>query len=452
MTASESEAYKLLTGSTFKDGPQVLAGILFFEGSTPDTSNLRQGISRLDQIAGIPFIDLMFEATKPSELPIVNATVFLQHKAIGGEVLTDGRIPLVLKPQRKINFSISQDNILNIYSKDGKIGLFNDCGFPIESRLKWFLEKSNTLSIRVTNLTTEEVWCTTAFREDEEIPMILRHPGSISQKNFDALVNSSTSWMASTLGNPSLFADSKDLADDHYDIYASFKNGGSILPAKLNHIGTCLACDNPADSNEHCTPNWVATDQGVKPVTSILFCKECNNFFGEHLENPIATSYKSGNLHNFIDNELDNHFPLWAIKTALTLTSASGGRIDRRWMQEIRNLNIPSGFEIYVLCGIPMKDPGYLYGVTFFSADRHSDDYFLFSFCTSNLIFIVVRTEIKMGSFGFFPRVHPSYLKPATPITEELDLSKIHDDYLSNITGLPIEFTERSNFKGQNRN
>lgn len=451
MAASESEVYKLLTGSIIKDGPQVVTGIWFHEGSTPDMPNLRQGISRLDQIAGIPFIDLRFEATNPSELPIVKATVSLQQKAIDGEVLKDGRIPLVLKPKRKINFSIKQNNTLKIYSRDTQIGLFEAYEFPIEPRLKWFLEKSNTLSIRLTNLTTKEVWCTTAFREDEELPLILHHLGSIAQNNFDALVDYSSSWTASFLGNPSLYADSKDIADDHYEIYASHKNQGSNLPDKLNHIGKCLACNNPANSNEHCTPNWIATNQGVKPVTSILFCKDCNNFFGEQLENPIAKSYKSGNLHHLVGNEFDNQFPLWAIKTALTLTSASGGRIDRRWMQEIRNLNIPSGFEIYAACGIPMKDPGYLYGATFFSADRHSNGYFLFSFHTSNLVFIVVRTENEMGSFGVFPRIYPSFLPSLSPMREDLSLSKIHDDYLSNITGWPIDFTERTNFKKQNR-
>lgn len=123
------------------------------------------------------------------------------------------------------------------------------------------------------------------------------------------------------------------------------------------------------------------------------------------------------------------------------LSVASGVRIDYNWMATLRQGTIPDGFEIYAYTSIAMPK-GYHYGVTMMSTKRWQMGCHLTTFAMPGLAFAVIRTPDPLGQVGPFPRQYPTPL--ASSPNAEIDLSNLHGEYLSRITGLPYVFTGSS--------
>ncbi|MCG7277888.1 hypothetical protein MHJ95_02600 [Corynebacterium imitans] len=356
--------------------------------------------------------------------------------------MTDGSFPFVIEPTRQLRFTLNSST-LKIAAENAPANIFQVFDWPIDKRLAWFLEKSSTLSLVMVG--DDSVWVSCALGKSSP-PLIGSHPGTVRSKNYVDLIVHSHSWHFGRLGNVSVAADKADFPDDYFQVFASDENGVA-LPSKLAQSDTCVSCDNPANSREHCTPDWIARDQDVQPVTAHLFCKSCNRFFGEKLENPMAQMYRSGTLPRDLNSKV---FVLWAIKTALTLAVASGVRIETAWLRKLRNYEIPDGFEVYADATIQSESKGYSYGVTLFSTKRHQSGNFLTTFAMPGLVLSVVRTTPLLGEFGPLPRIHPSYLD-ANQVFPSIELSELHSAYLSEITGNSIYFEEEDARRPQNR-
>lgn len=409
------------------------------DGSSPDILDSNSGTSRVDSMVAIPVLHwshLGMDSVDP-------AIVVAQRVAIAAIEMIDGELPIVMQPPKCLQFSV-EDGKLRVWSTSGSVGIFEGSEWPVEDRLAWYLNQSRTLSLVISDDST--AWVATAV-QGQGIPLVAQHKGTVFQRNYMQILNTSESWVVGSLWNTSLAADMRDSADDHYDIYLS-DDSGVQLPAKLQHIGNCLSCEGPADSREHCTPEWIAQDQGVQPVTAHLFCAQCNGYFGEILERPIATRFREGTLPQVLHCEV---FAQWAIKTALTLSSASGVRIDRQWMVELRHGDTPKGFEMFAAGDIAQNNKGYMFGTTMMSASRHRAGNFLATFSMPRLAFVVSRSGSPFGKFGPFPRVHPSPLAAAESRTR-VDMSDLHREFFESITGRPAIFTENPGRKPQPRN
>lgn len=433
--------------SVYDLGPRgTMASYLWVsDGSSSDLPDPQSAVSRVDAMIAIPIL----EWSPPGESLADRLALRTQVTAVDAVELQDGGIPLVMGVPPGLRFSLREHpegTKLTVTREPGSPGLFGAAAWPIEERLVWFLRESGTLTLVMTDDDGIHVWVTTVLAgQQPPVPLVGQHRGTVRQKNAAQLVAHSSSWDFGLLGNESLMADRRDACDDHHDVYVSTTDGWQ-LPAKLEHVGSCLACDEPADSNEHCTPNWIARDQGVQPVTADLFCLECNNYFGTTLEEPVATLYREGLLSEELGGDL---FARWAIKTALTLSSASGVRLHREWMTELRQGHTPGGFEIYAATPNRTGTQGYSFGTTMMSSARRAAGAFLATFSMPHLAFVVVRTAHPLESFGPLPRVHPALL-PATEHRERVELTELHGEFLKAITGHSVRFTDKPGRKPQN--
>lgn len=434
----ESSRGELLTMCTLGPLGTLSSYLWVADGSSPDIPGPNSASSRVDTVVAIPV--LHWEPCGNSTMDRV--AVRMQATAVDAFEMEDGGFPLVMRPPEDLHFSIDEGN-LRIWRERGTAGVFQERDWPIESRLAWFLKQTGTVSLVISDGST--AWVSTALNA-QHYPSIAHHRGTIQQRNFTQILNRSTSWAVGVLGNLSLSADMRDMPDDHFDIYVSDETGWQ-LPDRLEHVGSCLSCERKADSREHCTPDWMARDHGVQPVTAHLFCIECNNYFGKNLERPVASLYRQGTLPREIHGEL---FAQWAIKTALTLSSASGVRLQPHWMTELRNGKTPSGFEIYAVSDVAQERTGYTFGTTMMSAARHAAGAFLTTFSMPQLAFVVTRSKPQLGAFGPFPRVHPSP-KAAREPQRRVDLTALHGDFLAAITGHPVGFTSKPGRRPQHR-
>lgn len=396
------------------------------------------GASRVDALISIPVL----QWSPPNESDASREAMKMQNAAVGAVELKGEGYPTVAQPPKGLKFSV-QNTLLRVWRQGGTAGMFEGFEWPIDNRLAWYLEQSGTLSLLVVG--ADSVWVSVALN-DRQGPLVGCHRGTVLQKNYTSIIEHSKSWQFGRLGNVSLAADKRDADDDHFDIYASDEKGAQ-LPSRLTHSGRCISCDSPASSREHCTPDWIARDQCVQPVTSKLFCRSCNSYFGEDLEAPISQRYRDGSLSSVVDSEL---FARWAIKTALTLSVASGVRIQNQWMRELRQGGIPEGFEVYAETELKSAFKGYIFGATMFSAIRHQKGYVLVTFAIPGLLFSVVRSTAGLGKFGPIARVYPARLE-AEGRPQEVDISDLHAAYLEKLTGTRVKFAQKEGRRAQNR-
>ena len=428
---------ELVTQYEIGDLGRMASYLWVAEGSTSEISSVT-GVSRVDALISIPVL----QWSPPNESVVSCAAMKMQSAAVEAVELKDGGYPIVVQPPEGLQFSV-QDSLLRVWRQGGSAGIFQCTEWPINNRLAWHLGQSGTLSLVVVGFGS--VWVSVALSEGR-VPLVGSHRGSIRQKNYTSIIEHSKSWHFGTLGNVSLAADKRDADDDHFDIYVSDEKGAQ-LPGRLAYVGGCISCDSPASSREHCTPDWIARDQCVQPVTSKLFCRPCNSYFGEDLEAPISRLYREGLLSSVVGGQL---FARWAIKTALTLSVASGVRIRNQWMRELRQGGIPDGFEVYAETEAQAMFKGYIFGTTMFSAVRHQRGCFLVTFAIPGLLFSVVRSTAELGKFGPIARVYPARLE-AGGRPQKVDVSDLHAAYLEKLTGVRVKFAQKEGRRAQNR-
>lgn len=220
-----------------------------------------------------------------------------------------------------------------------------------------------------------------------------------------------------------------NIGSSNYDVYQSTRDLNS-LPKVTNLGGVCLACGDTKTSKEHCSPKWLADREGVEPLVAPILCEECNGWFGE-IEARMA-DFTSRPIE-VTESRTLMLIVRWAVKTALTMSVASGVRAHLGWLPYLRNKRLPDGFTVYFDPNQTLAEPGFAYGVSRFSERLWEEQRFLFSLSTPLFTMCVVRSDginVDVPLLEIFPRSfrQPSHSMPGS-------LADMHQQLHESISG-----------------
>lgn len=412
----------------------VIAALYVWEGSSSDPLESRsfpsETVRARDLLSALPVLWWHMSSDSEDEMQrrVNGATALVQASCLGAvEFDPTQQLPVAPELLEGTSFVVAGGE-LTVTSAGRPLGLFGEISIGLDPRLEWFLELCDTLSLVVE--ADDKAWVAT-IKRDGGPPLQAFHNGSLASKEFPAIVERSQNWKAGTLGNPSIVPGMDACPDHHVRTYSATQHERD-LPDLVTYIGKCLACAGSGRSREHCVPSWIARDQGVVPVVAEVFCKQCNSFFGKDLEAPISQAMKSGRLDQDLSTDL---FLRWAIKTALTISAASDVQFESSWMAELRRGSVPGDFQVFARINVQME-PGYIYTVTHFSRAARKQGYFLFSFATDGLVFVVLRNPSELIHIPGVQRVYP--YEKSDEINGTLDIAKLHDWLVEVMTGHKI--------------
>lgn len=207
------------------------------------------------------------------------------------------------------------------------------------------------------------------------------------------------------LGNFNTFLDTIGSSD--YDVYQSTSSCES-LPS-LNNLALgkiCYACGKKEVTREHCSPKWLTDKYKVKPLIGKIFCSDCNGWFGKNFEKEAEEKLR---INSCCLTEGQRLFiSKWCIKTAITMSLASGVPIDGKWLPKLKSGEFPDGIEVYFDTRFSFNEEGFNYGVSRFNKKLLREGIFLFSFICKDFSFVVIKrnhNESLVLPFNkFFPR------------------------------------------------
>ncbi len=430
-----STVFELSTINRHDDYGDFNTALYVLEGSTSDDERAA-GVPSIteprDVLMAVPLLVWIPKSEEPDS--IVETIAMLQAKCLDAVEQGTGVLPMKQDATPEVEFEF-REGFLQLRSGTRNLGLLGELKFRIEDRLEWFLTRGRTLAIAIR--TPSRTWVATVASDGGPLVAVLK--GSTASKHFGALVQHSGDWNFARLGNPSLFPDAADAADQHYRAYSAAPARADLPRLIAYGGGGCLGCGARGGNREHCIPNWIASEQGVMPVVAPVFCSDCNGHFGRTLEAPLADLVRGGQLRNHLRGRL---FTTWAIKTAIALSAASDVRVDTTWTRDLRNGQVPAGFEVFATTEA-RRPPGYDFAVTHFSETERRAGLFLASFAMDGLVFYVARASPALDAIAGVPRTHPAY-RPATSAMTELDLARLHGDLITGMTGQPMVFLPSS--------
>jgi hypothetical protein len=407
--------------------PTELAGsirteLLVMEGSSSDSLELEAGLKAQqvrDVITAIPV--LVWEQGGDLDRSALESAALLELVDVH-----DGyALPMTLECAECIQFTV-EDGCLQFSSRSRNLGFLAGQKFKIHDRMAWFLGRCDSISIVITSSSVFQV---RSISNDGMPPRVAVHRGSFDSKQYAALMAYSTNWAETVMANTSLYAGSVDDYDHHSRTYLATPEEVDI-PQRIVYRGSCLGCGGAGRSIEHCTPNWIATEHKVVPVTAPIFCAQCNGHFGNELEDPMSNLIRSGGLAHRLGSDL---FIRWAIKTALALSVASDSPIDYSWMRAIRLGQVPEGFRVFAETTVEMT-PGYMYTVTQFSRSFAEKGAFLVTYAMDGLVFIVLRDATGATELPEWSQVHPSVV-PRKRKPEAQNFNDLHFGIMKSMTG-----------------
>lgn len=231
---------------------------------------------------------------------------------------------------------------------------------------------------------------------------------SIKAKNFNEILPSiigNIDKLKKVLPfNLNTFLDTVGSSD--YEVYQSTSSFES-LPSLTNlNLGQfCYACGKQEVTREHCSPKWMTNKYKVKPLIGNIFCSECNGWFGENFEKAAEEKLKINS--GYFSNEQRLFISKWCIKTALTMSLASGAIVDAEWLPKLKKGEFPDGIEVYFDNRYRFYENGFVYGISRFNKKLRGS-VFLFSFLCKDFCFVVIKRNhnepLVLPFFKFFPK------------------------------------------------
>lgn len=190
----------------------------------------------------------------------------------------------------------------------------------------------------------------------------------------------------------------------------------------------CIVCQGTDLNDEHCIPDWLSKSLNVIPITAKVFCKACNSFFGDELESPVATLYRSGLL---MSPSYESLVDRWAAKTAIALASISHVHIPQPLIDYVRS----SKADPLLLCyrerdDSPEEATDFWYRLTNF--DRAMPDAFLFCFGFGPFVFILIRGGQHRQQLGQETTPTPTHASSDVP-------DNVYDGLLQKYFGITLE-------------
>ena len=206
----------------------------------------------------------------------------------------------------------------------------------------------------------------------------------------------------------SLYLDCND-GPSNYEVYQSTENYESLPSIKDLSLGDrCYCCRRYGVTKEHCSPKWMSDKYKVKPLIGKILCTDCNGWFGQNYE---SKAYKKLRIkNNFMTEEQRIFISKWCIKTALTMSLASGVNINSEWLLMLKNNNFPNDIEVYFDSRYSLHEQGFNYGVSRFNYELSQKSTFLFTFICTDFAFVVVKPENKDIYKIPFHKMYPEFL------------------------------------------
>lgn len=219
------------------------------------------------------------------------------------------------------------------------------------------------------------------------------------------------------------------IGSSDYEVYQSTSNFESLPSIKNLAMGkNCYACGKSEVTREHCSPKWMTDKYKVKPLIGNILCSECNGWFGKNFEK-MAEKQLTINT-NYLTDEQRLFISKWCIKTAITMSLASGAVVDVEWLPKLKKGEFPDGIEVYFDTRFRLCENGFSYGVSRFNKKLLKEDIFLFSFICKDFSFVVIKRNhndsLELPFYKFYPKFE--WYKSNENILNFSDLhQKIHE-------------------------
>lgn len=235
---------------------------------------------------------------------------------------------------------------------------------------------------------------------------------SLKQKNIDkildAIIENINKLEEAFPYNMNMYLDYNGSSD--YEVYQSTENIES-LPSigNLSFGGICYSCGEHSVTREHCSPKWMTDKYKVKPLIGKILCTNCNSWFGKNYESQAYEKLQIKNNH--MTEEQRIFISKWCIKTAFTMSLASGVSINPNYLFMLRNNEFPKDIEVYFDPRYKLYEQGFNYGVSRFNYELSTKSTFLFTFICTDFVIVVMKTENKDIYKIPFYRIYPEFLE-----------------------------------------
>ncbi|WP_162012407.1 HNH endonuclease [Streptococcus sp. S784/96/1] len=307
--------------------------------------------------------------------------------------------------------AVIKDNTLEIRLKSE--GLDRTIKFPLTDKEKNVLENFESFSLALQDGEKNFIGRIRFTGIESNAPVFPRMKTSITDRNFPQV-------FSSIIGNisrlekvyPSNLNNYLDIiGSSDYDVYQSTESAESLPSLSNLKLGNhCYVCGEEQVTREHCSPKWITDKYHVKPLIGKIFCKKCNSWFGENFEKTAKEQLVIG---EFLSDKQRLFINKWCIKTAITMSIASGVAVNKNWLPCLRGNKIPDGFEVYFNPFMKLNENGFNYGVSRFNKKLAQNNLFLFSFASADFSFQVVYKDSRARALPKIPfyKFYPNYEK-----------------------------------------
>jgi hypothetical protein len=394
-----------------------------FTGGKIDLENKHMS-ERNDLIVFIPIVELKVDDMQDRDLLIELAkTHFSKY--------IKSKMPTTYNTSKNVNAELQESSILLKFNSNGKEW---SIVIDIADKEKEFFKCVGNFSL-VINDDNENYVIRVALGEDKKVPTYLVKEMSFKQRGIDKILDSiikdASRLKEVGLSNMNMYLDRNGSSD--YEVYQSTECKESLPSIRnLNLDNFCYACGKKRVTREHCSPKWLTDKYKVKPLIGNILCADCNNWFGKNYEEDAQNNLKIKN-NNIMYVEQRLFISKWCIKTAVTMSIASGVNICNDWLSILRNNEIPQDVKVYFDPGYSFKERGFNYGVSRFNLELSKKGFFLFTFMCTDFLFIVVKDENNV-ELPFVHQLYPKFLG-RKEIWDFSNLPDLHKDIHEKISG-----------------
>ena len=273
---------------------------------------------------------------------------------------------------------------------------------PAEDEINKIFSACKNLALGISS-TSSDFFTRVAGEKNPGLPKFPCRKGSLSDVVAQLDIAKIHKFQCSHIEGAGIYLDSL-IDDSRYYLYRSIPDANTIPKPPSFNCG-CFVCGKTPTTKEHCSPSWFAKYYEAKPLIASIFCESCNSWFGKEFEQPAREA--------LVEERSDYDpkiFAKWAIKTALTMSLASGIQIKPEWLKLLRMCSAPAGFKVYYDPTVVLKDKGYIYYVSDFSPEMIERGAFLFALSTKDFTLCVMNTSdnlIEVPLDQFFPEFIP---------------------------------------------
>lgn len=395
MMNSERWKYIYRLNNIKNDDYNVIVVVSEFTGGKLDYDQ-KQMSERNDLIVFIPMIVLNIKSIQDSDLMInLVKSDFSKYML--------GKMPTTYNISKNVEAKLNGSSILLNFNVNGrKLSKVVD----ITEKEKIFFEGVDNLSLAI-NDGEENYVIRVALGEYKMPPIYPVKKMSLKQKNIerilDSVINNIASLEPVSLYNMNMYLDCNGSSD--FEVYQSTEDDESLPSIRnLNLDDFCYSCGEKGVTREHCSPKWMTDKYKVKPLIGNILCKDCNNWFGLNYEKEAEKNLKIENCQ--MSDKQRIFISKWCIKTAVTMSIASGVNVCNDWLSMLKNDKLPENVKVYFDQRYSIGEKGFNYGISRFNFELSKKGTFLFSFICTDFLFVVMKTEkkIPLRFYKVFPK------------------------------------------------